>query len=447
MGVFKIFDSRASFWQWDLEQKIVVPDGIADEVHFSNEKHDQAPVCEVYDLDGARLVNVPNIMLQDALPLTVYAYAKDDKGERTTYADVFTVTPRSKPEDYVYTETEVKTWDALDERITKLENSGGVDPEAVKNAVEDYLAANPIQETDPTVPAWAKQPEKPTYTAEEVGALPANTEIPKVDLTDYVKNTDYATSGKAGVVKISGGIGIKTDGALFLHTLSDGDVQDKKNVAVALQPCNIDEIVRTGITANGIALSDYEKQAAKNWLGVTEGVSALPIDTAEVGQTIVVKAVDENGKPTEWEAADLPSGGGGAEWKLIRTITTTEEVTSISIATDDNGVQFADKKLTELTAHFTVPPASEKSTVKVTFGFHEMYTNAASITLMNTTTTYGRVHVKALGDGAIMWLNSTEQHLDWARGATGCTHLKELWFRSNSSVPFPVGTKIRVYGR
>ena len=26
------------------------------------------------------------------------------------------------------------------------------------------------QETDPTVPAWAKQPEKPTYTAEEVGA-------------------------------------------------------------------------------------------------------------------------------------------------------------------------------------------------------------------------------------------------------------------------------------
>ena len=36
----------------------------------------------------------------------------------------------------------------------------------------------PIKETDPTVPSWAKQPKKPTYTAEEVGALPANTEIP-----------------------------------------------------------------------------------------------------------------------------------------------------------------------------------------------------------------------------------------------------------------------------
>lgn len=35
-------------------------------------------------------------------------------------------------------------------------------------------------ETDPTVPAWAKQPTKPTYTAFEVGALPASTVIPTV---------------------------------------------------------------------------------------------------------------------------------------------------------------------------------------------------------------------------------------------------------------------------
>lgn len=35
-------------------------------------------------------------------------------------------------------------------------------------------------ESDPTVPSWAKQPSKPTYTAEEVGALPADTEIPDI---------------------------------------------------------------------------------------------------------------------------------------------------------------------------------------------------------------------------------------------------------------------------
>lgn len=39
-------------------------------------------------------------------------------------------------------------------------------------------------------------------------------------------------------------------------------------------------------------------------------VSFSPVSTAEVGQTIKVKTVDENNKPTEWEAVDFPSGGG-----------------------------------------------------------------------------------------------------------------------------------------
>lgn len=39
--------------------------------------------------------------------------------------------------------------------------------------------------------------------------------------------------------------------------------------------------------------------------GGTVSGDYIPVpSTAEVGQTIVVKAVDENGKPTEWEAVD-----------------------------------------------------------------------------------------------------------------------------------------------
>jgi hypothetical protein len=39
--------------------------------------------------------------------------------------------------------------------------------------------------------------------------------------------------------------------------------------------------------------------------------STVPnIQTAEVGQAIVVKAVDENGKPTEWEATSVGGGSG-----------------------------------------------------------------------------------------------------------------------------------------
>lgn len=37
---------------------------------------------------------------------------------------------------------------------------------------------------------------------------------------------------------------------------------------------------------------------------------SLGLTSAAVGQTIKVKAVDASGKPTAWEAADMPSGGG-----------------------------------------------------------------------------------------------------------------------------------------
>lgn len=40
---------------------------------------------------------------------------------------------------------------------------------------QGYLTS--FTESDPTVPSWAKQSQKPSYTAQEVGALPANTSL------------------------------------------------------------------------------------------------------------------------------------------------------------------------------------------------------------------------------------------------------------------------------
>lgn len=51
--------------------------------------------------------------------------------------------------------------------------------------------------------------------------------------------------------------------------------------------------------------------------------------TAAVGQIIKVKSVDTSGKPTEWEAADLSSGGSD-DWTLLAEQTTTEIVREIS---------------------------------------------------------------------------------------------------------------------
>ena len=69
---------------------------------------------------------------------------------------------------------------------------------------------------------------------------------------------------------------------------------------------------------------------------------AIPIpQTASVGQTVVVKAVDENGKPTEWEPVEIPSGGGSSQWKIIRDLTITENADRVDINTDDDGKAFS----------------------------------------------------------------------------------------------------------
>ena len=64
----------------------------------------------------------------------------------------------------------------IEELIQEL---GTPDPAAIAAAVAEYIAANPIEEKDPTVPGWAKAEKKPEYSAEEVGAI-AKTELQNV---------------------------------------------------------------------------------------------------------------------------------------------------------------------------------------------------------------------------------------------------------------------------
>ena len=72
--------------------------------------------------------------------------------------------------DYIKNKPTILTEEDVVELIG--ENGGGasVSDEKIAEAVGRYFVDNPIVETDPTVPNWAMQPNKPTYTADEVGA-------------------------------------------------------------------------------------------------------------------------------------------------------------------------------------------------------------------------------------------------------------------------------------
>lgn len=123
--MFEIIDGRKAFYQWDIGQRLYV-DVDCSEVHYNSDS-DNALVVKSYDYEGKQVVDVPNILLQTVTPITAYAVVVSD-GVYTKYQKTFSVIARQKPDDYVYTETEVLSYSNLDERIRKLEaTSGGGD--------------------------------------------------------------------------------------------------------------------------------------------------------------------------------------------------------------------------------------------------------------------------------------------------------------------------------
>ena len=115
--MFQILDGRNEFFQWDLNRQIKVNDKTITQIHFCNKTEENSLVCDVYELEGVRVADVPNILLQQAWPIRVYAYCKD----YTKVEKIFKVNARSKPTDYVYTETEVATWNSFTEEFIKAE--------------------------------------------------------------------------------------------------------------------------------------------------------------------------------------------------------------------------------------------------------------------------------------------------------------------------------------
>lgn len=111
--------------------------------------------------------------------------------------EVFRTSPATgKAKETIDTDTEIEDTYAdvildLISRVDTLEKEP-ISEEQIEKSVKSYLEKNPIEETDPTVPAWAKAKEKPTYTAEEVGALPDTTEIPK-NLSDLQDDAEHRT--------------------------------------------------------------------------------------------------------------------------------------------------------------------------------------------------------------------------------------------------------------
>lgn len=143
--MIRLESNKSALYQWDLNMRVIltnVPAGT--EVHYSNASYNMNENCITvvsYSENGCVYADIPNKILQTSGVVLAYIYIQDEDKAWTEFETEILVLPRKKPADYVYTETEIKTFESLEKRIESLESTQ--DPDAIKNAVDDYLEQNP----------------------------------------------------------------------------------------------------------------------------------------------------------------------------------------------------------------------------------------------------------------------------------------------------------------
>lgn len=223
---------------------------------------------------------------------------------------------------------------------------GDVSEAQIAQAVAEYLSNNPIAETDPTVPAWAKEEKKPSYTAAEVGADPSGTAESKV----AAHNTGADTHSDIRLL-IQG----LTE---RLNALADSDdtTLDQLSEVVAYIKSNrsLIEAITTSKVSVADIIDNLTTNAANKPLSAAQGVAikalidAITIPTAlpnpnALTFTGAVSGSYDGSAPLELE---IPSGGGSGG----SADTSTIQETVLASGTVSSGTAQWHKTYTGLTA-------------------------------------------------------------------------------------------------
>lgn len=234
--------------------------------------------------------------------------------------------------------------------------SGGIPKTDLASTVQTSLgkadtALQSFTETDPTVPSWAKQSSKPTYTAQEVGALPSTTSIPS-KTSDLTNDSGFITSSDiSGVYKYKG---TKTNysnlptsgnvtGDVWNVTNANGNIPAGTNYAwngsawdALGGSVDLSGYVPTSRTINGKALTSNITLSASD-------VSALPSST-----TIPTALADLTDDSTHRLVTDTEK----STWNGKQSPATTLAGYGITDAKIQNGViTLGSNSITPLTSH------------------------------------------------------------------------------------------------
>ena len=232
---------------------------------------------------------------------------------------------------------------AINEALTK---GGEIAPAEVQRIVEDYLKANP-----PGTGADGKDGITPTIGKNGNWYL-GSTDTGKPSRGAAGTPGAAGASGKDGSPGADGKDGITPaigeNGNWYLGSSdtgkpsrgADGAVPDIQIGTVTTLPAGSDATASMGGTAENPLLNLGIPRGADGQGGGSGGTDiSLGLTSATVGQTIKVKAVDTDGKPTAWEAAE-----SGEKWEKIAEIIipdNAEESNALTIDKDINGQPFS----------------------------------------------------------------------------------------------------------
>lgn len=473
-------DGRSELWQWDTGRTLAV-DADCSKVHFSNKVFGRSLDVDV--VDGVAII--PDIFLQTDKDLNVWAFVGKAENGYTKISKTFKVNRRNKPADYVFTPPDQTSLQEIKEKIEYLESIQA--PDAIKNAVEDYLEKNPVEAPVQSVNGQTGEVE---LTAEDVGAISQD---------DLQTGVDTALAQAKASGEFDGPQGDPgTDGGYYTPSVDgDGNLSwaASKSDMPAVTVANIkgapgDNGITPTIGDNGNwylgdtdtwkpsrgetgpagkdgsdgadgkdgadghpgadGKSSYQYAVEGGYAGTeAEFAEKLAVEnipapaTAEVGQTIVVKAVDENGKPTEWEAADMPSGSVGGQ--------VFDEVVMLSEAVNEWSIDVPEG-ITDVTLLIAIPPVE----ANMTYG--HILTNGAQsgfVTMNWGVTSEERIS----GVSWLVFKNGTIGQIlagngtNWANAdqlkklVKDVTSLTSIGIKAYGAQNFPVGTTISVKGR
>lgn len=224
------------------------------------------------------------------------------------------------------------------------ELKNAVTDEQIQEAVNAYLEENPLEETDPTVPGWAKAESKPGYSLSELTEDAEHRTVTDAEKTTWnaksnfsgsyndLKNIPPAYSLPIATPTVLGGVkpvavtadmtqavGVDADGLLFTAPGSGGETAESRyNIDVLVQhtvtaeeaaevaymsfdlPRNYREYIliyytTPGSTSTGFGIWGFNSQGSP-WTDKTEQISGnIPVKTSGYYIYEVQFAVAENG--------------------------------------------------------------------------------------------------------------------------------------------------------